>query len=170
MKNLLCAPYSDEILTWDSTTKRYTLTLEQATKLVGYLPYADDGVAEIELKKMSVIIYRWIYAHINKTNRAFVETILNCSEGGRLLLQEAFESQLEADIESGQTDNARQNAINWNSGSVVDRNVIKENQIGIETEEVLDNPEYFVGYNLLTALPLRFTTDYKEVLNSYYGK
>src|SRR5574344_1482940 len=121
MQNLLCAPYSDEILTWDSTTKRYTLTLKQATKLVGYLPYADDGVAEIELKKMSVIIYRWIYAHINKTNRAFVETILNCSEGGRLLLQEAFESQLEADIESGQTDNARQNAINWNSGSVVDR-------------------------------------------------
>ena len=64
-------------------------------------------------------------------------------------------SQMEADIDSGYNDLTKFSPINVATGQVVAREEFKRNQVSVETEQIFDNSDDYMGIRIgyLAAFP-----------------
>ena len=87
-------PYSDNLMTYDQETHRYTLTkdyvLRLAPEIITHLK--DENAILSALEQVSDDIYDYIHEH---TLRECVQDyILACTQSGRRIIQKAMEKQL----------------------------------------------------------------------------
>lgn len=148
MKLKIVEHYDDDKLVWNTETRRYELSIEYV-KTHFDINFRDDKVIKQRLSKNSRKIYNVIYARSHTANKAVIDLCLNRSENGREFLFDVLLEQFEADNEYGFNDLSSAPAINLSNGSVIDRNLLYQNQISVDAEQILDrNAEYF-GINIL---------------------
>lgn len=147
-------PYSDEELEFNEKTGRYQLTLAYTKALFDVCPIKSDSVVERRIKDTSRLVYNYIYNHSHTANRNIVEYLLNHTENGRDFLKEVFSIQVESDFTTGINTLGKLPGVNVSTGQVLDREIIRQNQICVEAEnEIRLSQNYFAGINLLYIAP-----------------
>lgn len=141
-------PKSDSVLNWNETTNQYELTPE-FVKANFDVNYSDDATLEKRIKKNSRKIYNFIRYRAYSGNFTYIKILLNRTVEGREFLKNVLLEQLEADNETGFNDLSSQPAIDMASGRELSRDSLYENQISVDTEQLIEaNSEYF-GFNIM---------------------
>lgn len=138
-------PYDSDTMIYDKNTHRYILTLTSIEKANGR--YSNDGVATQRLLEMSNNVYLYIYSNASQSNRYYIEFIISCTKQGRDFIEQVLTEQLYADLESRQNDICKQTAIDFQSGRIIDRQVIKANRICVNAEDTINSG--ICGINLM---------------------
>ena len=140
-------PYSDEVLEWNSKTKRYELTKE-FVKQEFEINFRDDGILEKRLKLNSRKIYNYIKYFSYTGNSQIIDTLLSKTKEGREFLKDVLLEQFAADNDTGYNDLSKQPAVNLATGQVLDRNELIRNQICVDAQQIIErNADYF-GFNI----------------------
>ena len=150
-------PYDDDKLVWNTETDHYELSFEYIRSNYE-VNFRDDKELKRRLTKNSRKIYNFIYARTHTANKAVATLLLNKTEQGRKFLFDVLIEEFEADNATGYNDLSQNPAINLSNGSVIDRNLLIQNQICVDAEQIIDrNREYF-GINIMFQgqLPLIF--------------
>lgn len=108
----------------------------------------DDKKLMMRSKKNSRVIYAYIMGHCHSANWKTVLFLLNRTQEGKDLLKEALATQLEADLLSGYNDLG-----NMPADSQLKRDEIRDSQITIETEQILESSISALGVNILSMAP-----------------
>ena len=153
MKNLnFIKPYSNDQLSWNSTTEKYELTL-QCVKSEFKINFSNDEETTRRIKKNTRKIYNYIKYHSSTVNSGYIDILLNKTEEGRRFLLDVLLEQFEADNETGYNDLSSQPAINIANGQVINREELERNQISVDTEQIIErNADYF-GFNICMMMP-----------------
>lgn len=153
MKNLIfIEPTTDNVLKWNEDTQRYELTL-QFVKSELDVNFANDGVTEKRIKKNSRKIYNFIKYRTHSANTPYIDILLNRTEEGRRFLKDVLLEQLEADNETAFNDLSSQPAIDIASGREISRDSLQENQISVDTEQIIDRSAEYFGFNIVLQCP-----------------
>lgn len=159
-------PLTDDIMIYDSDMHQYQLTLSYAKSQVGNA-YQNDAKMENRLKEISNTIYDHIYSNSNTFNMKTTQLILACSKEGRELIKQALSRQLKADADNGYNDINKQNPIDFQNHTTLDRYEIKRNEICVSCENILNNSSaYLDGYNIMSQLPIVLLPSF---LNQFIG-
>lgn len=151
-------PINDHTLEFNNETGRYQLTLEEAKTLFDVFPIKSDAVAKRRIKECSRLVYNYILGRCYTGNRTLVNYLLNHTENGRRFLKEVLSLQVEADFTTGINSLGKMPAINMSTGHIIERNMIKENQLCVAaTDEIENSPNYFCGINLLLQCAYPYT-------------
>lgn len=143
-------PYSDDKLFWNETTGRYELSFEYVKSNFD-INFKNDAELKKRLSQNSRLIYNFILYNCNTRNKAVVEWALNKTPKGREFLFDVLLEQFDADNDSGYNDLVKISPINVSNGQVIDRGLILQNLVSVNTQIVIDrNAEYF-GFNILYA-------------------
>jgi len=108
----------------------------------------DDGKLMRRSRKNSRLVYAYIMGHCNTANWKTVHFLLTRTEEGKNLLKEALITQLEADLLSGYNDLGNMPTDQQNK-----RDDIRDSQITIETEQILESSVSALGVNILSMVP-----------------
>lgn len=151
-------PIDDHALEFNTDTGRYQLTLAYAKTLFDVFPIKSDQVAKRRIKETSRLVYNYILGRCYTGNRTLVNYLLNNTENGRRFLKEVLSLQVEADFTTGINSLGKMPAINMSTGHVIDRNMIKENQLCVAAaDEIAESQNYFCGINLLLQCPYSYS-------------
>lgn len=152
------SPIDDHALEFNKDTGRYQLTLEEAKTLFDVFPIKSDAVAKRRIKECSRLVYNYILGRCYTGNRTLVNYLLNNTENGRRFLKEVLSLQVEADFTTGINSLGKMPAINMSTGHVIDRNMIKENQLCVAAaDEIAQSQNYFCGINLMLQCPYPYS-------------
>lgn len=147
---LLNTPLTDDKLAYDETEQMYVLTM-QYFKDNFDMHFANDKVLKRRLLKNSRKIYNYIYTRSNSANKPVIDFILHKTLEGRDFLLKVLTEQIEADNESGFNDLSMTPGVNVMNGQVIERERLVENQISVDTEQLIKNSAKYLGINLVYA-------------------
>ena len=150
---ILKEPYSDEQLEFDELTGRYQLKLG-FVKNEFDMTFKSDGVLKRRIKNNSKTVYHFLYMRSNSANYFVLDFLLRRTEEGRKFLLEILLEQMEADLETGYNDIAKQPAINFANGQVMNRDEIQRNLVSVATENLIYSSSKFFGFNAITQAVL----------------
>lgn len=108
----------------------------------------DDGKLMKRSRKNSRLVYAYIMGHCHSSNWKTVQFLINGTQEGKDLIKEALATQLEADLLSGYNDLGTMPA-----DEKTKRDDIRENQITVETEQILESSVSALGVNILSMAP-----------------
>lgn len=135
---------------YDKITHRWNLEISDTTDFGNIVEnYGSIAKAERELKAQSRTVYLWIFNRIPFGNRDLIEYMLATDTRFNLPLKEALLAQLEYDLKSGGNDVNKQVAIDFKSKGAIPRSMQVQNQVSIETQQILENASS--DFNLLWA-------------------
>lgn len=133
---------------YDKTTHRWSLEISDTSGFGNIIEnYGTLARAERELKAQSLTVYLWIYHRIPFANKDLIEYMLAKDERFTQPLKEALLSQLDYDLKSGGNDVNKQVAIDFKSKGAIPRSMQIQNQVSIETQQILENAS--TDFNLL---------------------
>ena len=141
---------NDDKLTFKEDEEMYVLTREFYLNNFD-MNFKNDKVLERRLVKNSRKVYNYIYTRSNSANRPVIDFILHKTQEGRDFLLKVLREQMEADSESGFNDLSMTPGINVMNGQVIEREKLVENQISVDTEQLIKNSAKFLGINLVYA-------------------
>ena len=150
MENLIIKKhYTDDKMVYNEITGQYELALNYVKSLF-QITFKDDTTLQKRIPKNSRKIYNFIFYRSYSSNSRVINFLLNETENGRKFLFDVLSEQMEADLQTGYNDLSNQPAVNVANGQAIDRNVLANNQISVDTEQVIENSaSYFGGINLL---------------------
>jgi len=125
---------------YDKVYHRWNLELDDTKELGNIVEsYGTLAKAERELKAQARTVYLWIYHRIPFGNRDLIEYMLATDSRFQPIIKEALVSQLEYDLKSGGNDVNKQVAIDFKSKGAIPRSIQVQNQVSIETQQILEN-------------------------------
>ncbi len=158
-------PFDDEYLKYDEINEMYELNISICKTLVGNV-YRDDEEMTRRIKLNSLIVYNFIYNHGNTSNKRYTKFILNNTKQGRKFIYKCLQSQIMADAKSGYNDLGSENLVDLATGSVIDRQKIKDNLISVNTEEIIANSKAdLCGYSVTNPFSYGFISDLEKEIN-----
>ena len=147
--------YNDDKLVWNDETGHYELSFQYA-KTHYDIHFKDDLTLRHRLTRNSRKIYNVVYARVNTFNKKILDYVLNHTEEGRKWVFDLLSEQFYSDNETGYNDLSNMPAINFANGQVIDRRYLIENQISVDTEQILDRSANYFGFNVLYSAPLPY--------------
>lgn len=145
-------PYSDNDLTFDESLGMYLLTI-QKVKSVYDNNFQDDQTLLKRIKKNSRKVYNFIYYRGFSANKKAITFLLNRTKEGREFILGVLLEQMEADLESGYNDLSSSPAVNISSGQVIEREHLAQNQVSVDTEQLIENSAYYFGVPITLRAP-----------------
>ena len=145
--NIITQPYDDEMLVYNAETGRYELTLAEVKTLVDAMPFKNDNIVKRRIKENSRVCYNYLINHSNTANRQVINFMINKTEEGRKFIHDLLVAQMESDSIG------RMPTVNVQSGQVMDRYTIRENQLCLNAENVIDDSNNYFGFNICYMLP-----------------
>jgi len=145
-------PYSDNDLTFDESLGMYLLTI-QKVKSVYDNNFQDDQTLLRRIKKNSRKVYNFIYYRGFSANKKAITFLLNRTKEGREFILNVLLEQMEADLESGYNDLSSSPAINVSNGQTIDREHLAQNQVSVDTEQLIENSTYYFGVPITLRAP-----------------
>lgn len=144
----LKAPYNDGKLKFNELTNHYELTLAYVKENFD-VNFKDDGVLQKRITLNSRVVYNYLFFRTHTNNKEVVEFMLNKTENGRKFLLDLLHEQMSADLQTGFNDMGNLPSINMATGQVIDRELIMQNMVSVNTEMIADRSEQYCGFNLL---------------------
>ena len=151
--NIITQPYDDETLVYNVETGRYELTLAEVKTLVDAMPFKNDNIVKRRIKENSRVCYNYLINHSNTANRQVINFMINKTEEGRKFIHELLVAQMESDLEFATNSIGRMPTVNVQSGQVMDRYAIRENQLCLNAENVVDDSVNYFGFNICYMSP-----------------
>lgn len=127
-------------MTYDKTVHRWHLDIsdtEEVGNIVAEYGTSDNAIRQ--LKSQSKTVYLWIYNRIPQSNKDIIELTLAKDSRYLPIIKEALIAQLEYDLASGGNDITKQSGIDFKGGGTLPRSLMKERQVGIEVQQILEN-------------------------------
>lgn len=155
------APYNDDKMIWNDTTKQYELKLSYCKEEfdIAFLnDDSEDTLLQKRIKKNSRVIYRFVENRVNSYNRLLVLKLINRTEEGRKFIFNLLNTQFESDVDSGYNDLTNSTAVNLSNGQIIPREELYRNAVSVATEQEWDNNQTYFGINI----------GYQAQLPSYY--
>ena len=146
-KLTVITPYSDDSLTYDENTQRYSLTREYC-KANYDATLKNDRVLDREIERNTNNVYDFIFSKVNTKNQQAVQFLLSRTKEGRDLILKALDYQMEANIESGFNSTGKIPLVNPSNGQVLPREEVMRNQVSVEVERLLNNSNLYLGVNI----------------------
>lgn len=143
-------PYDDEKMTFHGG--RYQLTL-QVVKDEFENTFQDDQILKKRIRKNSKKVYDFIFYRGYSGNKDIIEKLINHTDEGRKFIFEVLVSQMEADLESGYNDLSMTSPVNVSNGQVIDREILANNQVSIDTEQLIENSATYFGVSIVYRSP-----------------
>lgn len=149
-------PYDDDLLIYDTKTKRYLLAIA-GVKNEHTITFQDDGILEKRIKLNSQLIYSYIYAFGFSGNRKVVEWLINNTEEGRSFIYDALNAQMESDLATGLNSLSFQPTVNPKTGQVMPLDSVIKGLISPMSMLVINDSVGYLGINLL--YPAKYTQE-----------